>query len=133
MSGFPQLLLFYRPFLLTITPFNLSAPRPSPSVQSLGQLPHIYALSPVQLDRVLLLVQVEAAALPGQPLETEQGSAGRRHLERLQFLLWGMDLKTDDEGLLTFWMFVCSCLICIYHAICVDVFIAIAKSQKETF
>ena len=61
-----------------------------PSVEPLGELPDVYALSPVELDGVLLLVEVEAAALPGEPLEAEQGSAGRRHLKRLQFLFWEM-------------------------------------------
>ena len=65
-----------------------------PSVEPLGELPHVYALSPVQLDGVLLLVEVEAAALPGEPLEAEQGSAGGRHLKRLQLFLWEMSLLT---------------------------------------
>ena len=62
-----------------------------PSVEPLGELPHVYALSPVELDGVLLLVEVEAAALPGEPLEAEQGSAGRCHLKRLQLLLWEIE------------------------------------------
>ena len=62
-----------------------------PSVEPLGELPHIYALAPVELDGVLLLVEVEAAALPGEPLEAEQGSTGRRHLKWLQLLLWEME------------------------------------------
>ena len=57
---------------------------------ALGQLPHVYALAPVELDRVLLLVEVEAAPLPGDPLEAEQGHAGRRHLQRLQLLRVGL-------------------------------------------
>ena len=65
-----------------------------PSVEPLGELPHVYALSPVELDGVLLLVEVEAAALPGEPLEAEQGGTGGRHLKRLQFFLWEMSLLT---------------------------------------
>ena len=61
----------------------------TPSVEPLGQLPHVDALAPVELHGVLLLVEVEAAELPCDPLEAEEARAGRRHLQGLQLLLWG--------------------------------------------
>ena len=69
----------------------------TPSVEPLGELPHIDALPPVELHRVLFLIKVEAAELPCDPLEAEEAGAGRRHLQGLQLLLWGSsDVKFNE-------------------------------------